>query len=248
MSDTVTIVLVDDHHLVRQAVKRLLEAEPGFKVVGELASGLHVVDQVLKLRPNVLVVDLIMPGLGGMEVTRQVVRRVPATKVVVLSMSISEAHVLEALRSGASAYVRKDANGDDLIQAIHEVRRGHHYLSPPFTDNAIEAYRKRAMQSEGDPYDDLTTREREVFHLAAEGYGNVEIAPRLGISPRTVETHRARIMRKLGLKRPSDIVRYAIRKGILSGDDGAAAMQTATAADDIPDGTSGSSPGGGPVY
>jgi DNA-binding NarL/FixJ family response regulator len=207
------------------------------------------VEQVLKLRPNVLVVDLLMPGLGGMEVTRQVARRAPATKVVVLSMSTSEAHVLEALRSGASAYVRKDASGDDLIRAIHEVRRGHHYLSPPFADNAVEAYRKRAMQTEGDPYDELTTREREVFHLAAEGYGNVEIAPRLGISPRTVETHRARIMRKLGLKRPSDIVRYAIRKGILSGDDGAAAMAAtqANGGEGDAEGSSGSGSGSAPA-
>jgi len=244
MSDTTTIVLVDDHHLVRQAIRRLLEAEPGFKVVAELASGLNVTEQVVKLRPHVLVVDLIMPGLGGMEVTRQVTRRAPATKIVVLSMSISEAHVLEALRSGASAYVRKDATGEDLIRAIHEVRAGRHYLSPPFAENAVEAYRKRAMASEGDPYDDLTTREREVFHLAAEGYGNVEIAPRLGISPRTVETHRARIMRKLGLKRPSDIVRFAIRRGILSGDEGASAMRATQSPDEPSEAPSGSGPPG----
>src|SRR5690349_12189607 len=157
MSDNVSIVLVDDHHLVRQAVKRLLEAEPGFKVVAELANGLNVTEQVVKLRPSVLVVDLIMPGLGGMEVTRQVARRSPATKIVVLSMSVSEAHVLEALRSGASAYVRKDATGEDLVRAIHEVREGRHYLSPPFAENAVEAYRKRAMAGEGDPYDELTS-------------------------------------------------------------------------------------------
>ncbi len=229
MSEATTIVLVDDHHLVRQAVRRLLESEPGFKVVAELASGLHVTEQVSKLRPHVLVVDLLMPGLGGIEVTRQVVRRSPATKVVVLSMSAHEAQVIEAMRNGASAYVRKDATGEDLIRAIHEVRNGRDYVSPPFAENAAETYRRRAEAAERDGYDQLTTREREVFHLAAEGYGNVEIAPRLGISPRTVETHRARIMRKLGLKRPSDVMRYAIRRGILSGDDGAAALRAVPA-------------------
>jgi DNA-binding NarL/FixJ family response regulator len=217
MSEPITLLLVDDHHLVRQAVRKLLESEPDLKVVAELAEGLHVAEQVAKLRPTVLIVDLMLPGLGGLEVTRQVVRRTPATKVIVLSVSVSEGHVLEALRAGASAYVRKDASAEDLVKAIHEVHAGRFYLSPPFPNNAIEIYRQRAFNTSGDAYDRLTPREREVFHLAAEGFGNVEIAPRLGISPRTVETHRARVMRKLGLRRAPDVVHYAIQRGILSG-------------------------------
>jgi DNA-binding NarL/FixJ family response regulator len=128
---------------------------------------------------------------------------------------MNEAHVLEALRSGVHGYVRKDATAADLIRAIRDVAEGHLYLSPPFSDQAIEAYRQRAADAETDPYDRLTGREREVLHLAAEGLGNVEMAGRLGISPRTVETHRAHVMRKLGLRGLTDVVRFALRRGLL---------------------------------
>ena len=193
--ERVTIVLADDHNVVRQALRTLLETEPRFVVLGEAGDGLQAVELAARLEPDVLVVDLMMPGLGGMEVTRQLARRSPATRVVILSMSISEAHVLEALRSGARGYVRKDATAADLI-------------------HAIETYRRRAAEAL-DPYDTLTSREREVFHLAAEDLGNVEIAARLGISPRTVETHRANALHKLRLRRQGDVVRYALRRGLL---------------------------------
>lgn len=219
MSERISIVLADDHHVVRQALRTLLETESQFVVVGETSDGLKVVDLVGRLDPRVLVVDLMMPGLGGMEVTRQVTRRHAKTGVVILSMHMNEAHVLEALRSGAHGYVRKDATATDLIRAIREVAAGHLYLSPPFSDKAIEAYRQRAAEAEIDPYDRLTAREREVLHLAAEGLGNIEIGERLGISPRTVETHRANVMRKLGLRRLADVVRYALRRGLLSLDE-----------------------------
>ncbi len=202
------------HNVVRQALRTLLETEPRFVVLGEAGDGLQAVELAARLEPDVLVADLMMPGLGGMEVTRQLARRSPATRVVILSMSISEAHVLEALRGGARGYVRKDATAADLIHAIDEVAAGHLYLSPPFSDHAIEAYRRRAAEAL-DPYDTLTSREREVFHLAAEDLGNVEIAARLGISPRTAETHRANALRKLRLRRQGDVVRYALRRGLL---------------------------------
>jgi two-component system, NarL family, response regulator NreC len=188
-------------------------------VLGDASDGLKVPSLVEQLKPAVLVVDLMMPGLGGVEVTRQVVKRTPGTRVVILSMHMNEAHVLEALRSGAHGYVRKDATASDLIRAISEVAAGHLYLSPPFSDKAIEAYRQRAAEAETDVYDSLTAREREVFHLAAEGLGNTEMGDRLGISPRRVETHRANVMRKLGLRRDTDVVRYALRRGILSLDE-----------------------------
>src|SRR5262245_21551743 len=211
----VTMVLADDHHVVRQALRTLLESEPGFVVIGEAFDGLRVADLVARLEPNVLLVDLMMPGLNGMEVTRQVRKRCAATRVILLSMHMNEAHVLEALRSGVHGYVRKDATAADLIRAIRDVAEGHLYLSPPFSDQAIEAYRQRAADAETDPYDRLTAREREVLHLAAEGLGNIEMAGRLGISPRTVETHRAHVMRKLGLRGLTDVVRYALRRGLL---------------------------------
>ena len=211
----IRIVLADDHQVVRQALRTLLETEPGFVVVGDTSDGLRVVDLVGRLEPDVLVLDLMMPGLGGMEITRQVTRRRGRTRVLILSMHMNEAHVLEALRSGVQGYVRKDASATDLIRAIRLVAAGQPYLSPPYSEATIEAYRRRAAEAEHDPYERLTTREREVLHLAAEGLGNLEVGRRLGISPRTAETHRARIMRKLGLKRLADLVRFAIRRGLV---------------------------------
>jgi len=211
----ITLVLADDHHVVRQALRTLLESEPGFVVVGEASDGLRVADLVARLEPDVLLADLMMPGLNGMEVTRQVRKRCANTRVVLLSMHMNEAHVLEALRSGVHGYVRKDATASDLIGAIHAVMAGQLYMSPPFSDQAIDAYRQRAEESAVDPYERLTAREREVLHLAAEGLGNTEMAARLGISPRTAETHRARVMQKLGLRRLADLVRFALRRGLM---------------------------------
>lgn len=211
-----SIVLADDHAVVRQGLRALLDAEPGLTVVGEAADGLAALDLVEKLRPAVLVVDLIMPGLGGLDVTRRVSRRrVRKTHVVILSMHANEAYLIEALQNGASAYVRKDASAVDLIRAIHEAAAGRRYLSPPFSDQSIEAYLRKANEPLVDSYQTLTAREREVFHLAAEGLSNAEVAERLFISKRTVETHRGRIHRKLGVHGQADIIRVALARGIL---------------------------------
>lgn len=209
------IVLADDHHLVRQALRTLLAAEPDLQVVGEAGDGLEATQVVERLKPDVLVVDLFMPGLGGLEVTREVVRRSPQTRVVILSMYSNEAYVLEAFRNGASGYVLKDSTSADLVQAVRDAVAGRRYLSPPLSQRAIDAYAERSKEAAADAYETLTTREREVLHLAAEGYSNPEIAARLSISPRTAETHRANLMRKLGLHSQTDLVRYAIRRGIL---------------------------------
>ncbi len=218
MSDTVSIVLADDHTLVREALGALLRTEPRFSIVGEAANGLEVPPLVDKLQPDVLVTDLMMPGMGGIEVARQVRRQHPNTRVLILSMHMNEAHVMEALRSGAHGYMRKDATARDLVHAIREVSEGHLYLSAPFSDRAIEAYRQRSDAAARDPYDTLTPREREVLHLAAEGHGHQEVARRLHISPRTAETHRANMMRKLGLRKLSDVVRFALRRGLIGWD------------------------------
>ena len=215
MTARTRIVLADDHTVVREALRLLLHTEPQFTVVGEAKDGLDALGVVESLTPDVLVADLMMPGLNGTEVTRQVTKRSPHTRVLILSMHMTEAHVLEALRNGVHGYVRKDATATDLIHAIHQVADGHLYLSPPFSDKAIEAYRQRAAEAAADPYDRLTDREREVLHLAAEGLGNTEVADRLGISPRTAEGHRASLMRKLDLRHQADVTRYAIRRGIL---------------------------------
>jgi DNA-binding NarL/FixJ family response regulator len=210
-----TIVLADDHAVVRQGLRALLEAEPDFAIVGEAADGLGVADLVERLKADLLVLDLMLPGLNGLEVTRQVQQRSPQTRVVVLSMYANEAYVLEALRNGAAAYVLKEASAADLVHAIHEVMAGRRYLSPPLSESAIELYVQKAKAAPKDPYEALTTREREVLQLAAEGQSNPEIADRLGISVRTVETHRANLMHKLDLRSQTELVRYALKRGIL---------------------------------
>ncbi len=210
-----TIVLAEDHHIVRQGLRALLSAEPEFSVTGEAADGLRAVEVVERLKPDVLIVDVMLPGLSGLEVTRQVRQRFPRTRVVVLSMHANEAYVLEALRNGASGYVVKDASAANLVQAVREAAAGRRYLSPPLSDWAIEAYAQRAAAGPFDPYDTLTTREREVLHLTAEGASSSQVAARLSISPRTVESHRANLMRKLGTRTQADLIRYALQRGIL---------------------------------
>ena len=211
-----SIVLADDHAVVRQGLRALLEAEPGLKVVGEAADGITAVDLVEQLRPTVLVVDIMMPGLGGLDVTQRVTRRRSRkTKVVILSMHSDEAYRIKALQNGALAYVRKDAGAGELIQAIQAAAGGHHHFNPPFSEQSIEQYRNEADKPRVDPYETLTPREREIFHLTAEGLSQPEIAERLFIDVRTVETHRRHIHRKLGVHGQADIVRIALARGIL---------------------------------
>ncbi len=213
--DETTVLLVDDHHVVRQGLRALLEAEPDLSVVGEAADGLEVAKLVEHLKPNVLVLDLVMPSLNGLEVTRHVRQRFPETRVVILSMYANEAYVLQALKNGADGYVLKDATATELVQAVREAAAGRRYLSAPLSERAIEAYVQKAQAGTLDVHETLTTREREVLQLAAEGYKNPQIAARLGISPRTAETHRANLMRKLGLNTQTDLIRYAMQRGIL---------------------------------
>lgn len=215
MKRSLTVLLADDHQVVRQALRALLQAEPDLQVVGDVADGLQIVAAVENLRPDVLVVDLMLPGLSGLDATRDVVRRFPSTKVVVLSMYADDAYVVEALRHGASGYVLKDASAAELVAAIHAAGEGRHYLSAPFSHHPLEVYLQKAREARVDPYDTLTTREREVLHLAAEGLSNAEMAARMHISPRTAETHRASVLRKLRLKGQTDLVRFALRRGIL---------------------------------
>lgn len=210
-----TIVLADDHQIVRQGLCALLESESDFSIVGETGDGLEAVDLIDRLQPDVLVVDLMMPGLNGLEVTRQAGKRSPRTRIVILSMHADEAYVLEALRNGARGYVLKDASMADLVRAIREVTIGKHFLSPPLSERAIEIYKQRAETVVLDRYEMLTNREREVLHLLAEGYSYKEMGVRLSISPRTAETHRTNLMRKLDLRTQTDLIRYALRRGIL---------------------------------
>jgi len=162
----------------------------------------------------VLIVDLMLTSLSGLEVTREVGKRVPRTHIVALSMHSNESYVLAALKNGAEAYVLKDAPSTEIVQAVRVVLAGQRYLSPPLSQYALEAYIERAKGAPLDPYETLTTREREVLHLIAQESGNTAIAARLSISPRTVETHRTNLMRKLGLRTHVDLLRYALQRGI----------------------------------
>jgi len=216
---SISILLADDHQVVRLGLRALFDSEPNFHLVGEAHEGLQVLPLVERLRPDVLVLDLVMPGLNGLEIIRQVVHRAPATRIVVLSMYDNEPYVLDALQGGALGYVLKGSDASELVHAVREVAAGRRYLSPPLSEPTIAAYAEQAQNAELDLYDTLTTREREVLHLAAEGHTSGEIAKRLFISPRTVETHRGNLMRKLGLATQTDLVRYALRRGILPFED-----------------------------
>lgn len=213
------ILLADDHHIVRQGLRALLESEPHFRLVGEAGDGIEAVRLAERLRPDVLVTDVMMPGLNGLEVTRQVTKSVPKTRVVILSMYTNDAYVFEALRNGASGYVLKDSQASDLIKAVREVAAGRRYLSPPLSERALELYLKKVESVPVDPYEMLTTREREVLQMVAEGRTSAEIAGRLFISPRTAEGHRSNLMHKLSLQNHTDLVRFALKRGILSLDE-----------------------------
>lgn len=214
--DKTTIVLADDHQVVRQGLKALLDAEPDLRVVGEAGDGLQAIRRVELVSPRVLVLDLMMPGLNGLDVIPQIKKRSPHTQIVVLSMYSNEAYVLEALSSGASAYVLKDSSSGDLVHAVREAAAGRRYLSPPLSDRAIEVYQQKAKATTIDRYETLTPREKEVLHLAAEGKTSAEIAERLGISARTAETHRSNLMHKLDLHTNAELIRFALRRGIIS--------------------------------
>jgi DNA-binding NarL/FixJ family response regulator len=212
----VGILLVDDHPVVRQGLRALLEAEENFRVLGEAGDGLAAIQAAERLKPDVLVVDLMIPNLNGLEVTRRVSHTLPRTRVVILSMYSNEAYVVEAFKNGASGFVLKDSSAEDLVRSINEVVENHRYLSPPLTEEAIEIYiQEKASSGSLDAYDTLTEREREILHLASEGNSNSRIAELLYISPRTVETHRANLMRKLNLRTQAELIRYAIGRGIL---------------------------------
>jgi two-component system response regulator NreC len=214
----VTVVLADDHHVVRRGIRALLEAEADIKVTGEAGTGVEAVQLVQQLKPDVLVVDLMLADMSGLLVIRQSRKKSPKTAAVVLSMYGNDCYVVEALQAGAKSYVLKDCPPEELLRAVREVAAGHRYLAPPLSDRAIEAYLIRSKESKLDPYDMLTSREREVLILAAQGMTGTQTAERLCISPRTVESHRSRLMQKLGLRNRAELIHYAVRQGLVPKD------------------------------
>lgn len=211
-----TILLADDHQVLREALLLLLEMQTDFQVIAGTGDGLEAVTLMEKHKPDVLIVDMMMPGLSGLEVARRAKRLSPATKVIVLSMHDTESYVVESLQAGVAGYVLKQSSSQELVFAIRQVLAGNLYLSPSLSERAIQAYMQRSSDSRvEDPFDSLTDREREVFQLAAEGLSNPQIAERLSLSARTVEMHRANLMKKLGLKTQTELVKYAVKRGVV---------------------------------
>ena len=212
-----TLLLADDHKVVRQGLRALLESETDFRLAGEADDGLQAIRLAERAEPDVVVMDLMMPGLNGLEASRQIIRRRPRTHVVILSMHSDVAYAAEAVRAGVGGYVLKEACAEELVQAIRAVAAGKRYFSPPLNEGVIENYLRQAQDQPPDPYGALTEREREVLQLTAEGHSGVEVAGRLFISPRTVESHRASLMRKLGVHNQKELVRYAVQRGLVPG-------------------------------
>ncbi len=215
MSEVVRIVLADDHTLVRAGVRRILEAQPGLVVVGEVSDGQAALEFARANPIDVLVLDLTMPGTDGFEVLRRVKAELPGVKVLVLTMHANAEYVARAVQDGADGYLLKDSAVQDLVAAIEAVQAGRAYYSPPVQRELSELLRAHAAPPR--PLDLLTDREREVLHLVATGLSTKEIASKLDISTRTVETHRANLMRKLNLKSVALLTQFAIREGLVHG-------------------------------
>ncbi|HVP14808.1 MAG TPA: response regulator transcription factor [Terriglobales bacterium] len=213
MNEAVRILLVDDHTLVRAGVRRILESQPGMEVVGEVADGDAALAFARDHPLDVLVLDLTMPGTDGFEVLRRVKAEQPAIKVLVLTMHVNAEYVARAVQDGADGYLLKDSAVQDLVAAIEAVRAGRAYYSPPVQRELSELL--RAHSAPPRPIDMLTEREREVLRLVAIGHSTKEIASKLDISTRTVETHRANLMRKLNLKSVALLTQFAIREGLV---------------------------------
>lgn len=210
-----TLVLAEDHNLVREGLKALLERESSLKVVGEAIDGYQAVELVKQLRPSLLLLDLMLPRLQGLDVLRQV-RDMHATSTIVVSMYADQGRVVEAFRCGAAGYVLKEASSGELLRAIRSVLAGERYLSASMSQMALFASLKQGSNGGAGTYESLTPREKTIFQLAAEGHSTGRIAEQLFISRRTVETHRANLMKKLSLKSQTELVRFAIRKNLIA--------------------------------
>jgi two-component system response regulator NreC len=214
MNDHIRVLVADDHTIVRSGVRLLLESEPDIEVVGEALDGHEAIDLAGSLRPDVILMDIAMPGMDGLEATRRIKARWPEIDVLVLTMHRTDDYFFEMLKAGASGYVLKGAQTDELIHALRVVSRGEVFLYPTMASKLVEDYLNR---EESDGYSDLplSPRETEIMMLLADGYNNKEIADKLVVSPSTVHTHRSNLMAKLGLNSRHELVQYARQRGLL---------------------------------
>jgi DNA-binding NarL/FixJ family response regulator len=212
----IRVLLAEDHTLVRQGFRRILEDDPHVTVVGEARTGLEAIEQCKELKPNVVVMDLSMPELGGLEATAEILKANPQIKVLILSMYSNEAYVRKAFELGAKGYILKNAIEVDLTRAVIALAEGEAYFSPGISQIVLESLKAGSFKDTSqDPYERLTLREKEVLQLIAQGKSNKEIATLLNISVNTVAVHRARVMETLGLHRTAELVLYAVKKGLV---------------------------------
>ena len=212
----VRILLGDDHQLFRHGIRKILESRPEWHVIAEASDGREVVSKTLEMRPDLVILDISLPHLSGIEATHQIARYAPETRVLIVSMYADDAYVAQALQAGAAGYLLKDSAGHDLVDAVSAVMAGTSFFSPRVARIMLDDYVRHLQRGgEADRYDQLSEREREVFQLVAEGKSSKGIAEVLGISPATVETHRAKIMDKLNLRNTAELVLLAVRRGLL---------------------------------
>jgi len=210
----IKILIADDHKILRQGIRSLLASEEDFEVVAESSDGQETVKETLKHKPDVVLMDIAMPNLNGFEATRQIRKKFPEVKVLVLSMYRDDEYVLQALQAGVSGYVLKDVAVEELITAIRAVHNNQYFLSPSISRTVIDASLGKIERADKEPFDLLTPREREVVQLIAEGYTNKQIAVKLFISVKTVDAHRSHIMDKLDIHDVATLVKYAVRRGL----------------------------------
>ncbi|MFN7921921.1 MAG: response regulator transcription factor [Bryobacteraceae bacterium] len=211
-SKKIRVLLADDHTILRKGVRLLIDSQPDMEVVGEASNGREAIAETQRIKPDVVLMDVSMPELNGIEGTRQICSEAASTRVLALSMHKDSTYIREILRAGARGYLLKDSDDDDLLRAIRAVSRGEAFLSPAISDVVLTDYRKHVAN----PVDTLTGREREILTMIAEGKTNKEIANTLNLSVYTVESHRGSVMEKLNLHNTGDIVRFAIRNGLIS--------------------------------
>ena len=214
--DHLRVVLADDHTLFRQGLRRVLEEQAGWQVVAEASDGAEAVRLTLEREPHIVILDIAMPRLNGVEATRQIARRLPDVRVLIVSMYSDDLYITQSLQAGAHGFILKDSADADLVRAVRDLAAGKSYFSPAVSKVVLDDYvRHLADRGVTDRFDALSEREREVFQLIAEGHSNKDIASLLHVSPGTVETHRARIMEKLDVHSAAEIVLYAVRKGVI---------------------------------
>ncbi len=215
---TINVVLADDHTIVRDGLRALLEANPEIKVVGDAANGKQVVNQVKDLQPDIVIMDISMPELNGIDATKQILETAPEVRVIILSMLGTADHVFHALQAGVRGFLLKESAGREVMEAVQSVYAGDMYFSRPITFTLVNDYMQARVETQSAPLESLSVRENEILCLVVEGKTSAEIGKSLNLSPKTVESYRSRMMQKLGVSDMSELIKFAIKNGLISVD------------------------------